>query len=464
MKGFHNSYKDRIETGQKEPPEQVWEGIRLQLNVDAAWHNVSHQLDVDHRKALLLKMAYWSAGLALVVFIAFELFTNRVPDSQLPRATETGSPDPVNNDTKVQGLVQADTFLPGKPGLPAVSNQSARNTPGVKQTNTLPVKPDPSEQAIAGKYLKEPVSATEPVPGKPPLNEAVSTLSLIKQDVNAQALPGIDSGREPLTNLLDPGHRASWERAGNIRAIEGNTAPSGADREIVLILPDQTGPGSTGILFQHAVKAKTAGKFILGMVVSAKNTWLFNNETFEGLRPGELNATRPHFALDMGIVTSYRFAPRWTVQGEFYPESKHGQSYYQYINGHYVRRDIELKYLQLDLMGKFRLSMFESRTDYSNLNLLTGLYAGRLQAVNEVIDQIVTPVTGSYRTYNYGLILGAEFEYALLRNLYISPSIRLNIGLPNIYAGDGQIPSALRKTISSSAKFSLSLGYRIPGK
>ncbi len=202
-----------------------------------------------------------------------------------------------------------------------------------------------------------------------------------------------------------------------------------------------------------------AGRFTIGLITSFKNTWLLNQETFNGLRSESLNSTEIIVFPDAGLSLGYSFTGSWSVQAEAYLCSNTGQEYYDYIYGHYSRKRIVLRYSTVALSVKYNTGGERGPENRTSINLLAGGYLSYLHNADRQIDADIEKIRSHYRTFDLGVRLGCEFELHLNNHLSVAPGLSFSMGLANIYKGTGDVPGYLRKTYNGSAVFHLSFYY-----
>ena len=202
-----------------------------------------------------------------------------------------------------------------------------------------------------------------------------------------------------------------------------------------------------------------SGRISAGLSMSFKNTWLLNNETFEGLRPASLNRTRIVFFPDIGINLNYSFNTNWQLQADAFFYSVTGQKYNKYESGHYISKEITLRYSTLAISARRRFpggAWFPSGTTFG---AQAGIYLSVLQQADLRKDLEIKDIGSQFQGFDIGLRLGGEIELPLTKNLSVAPGISLSLGFPNIYNDNDKIPGYLKRTRNGSEGFCFSFYY-----
>jgi len=209
----------------------------------------------------------------------------------------------------------------------------------------------------------------------------------------------------------------------------------------------------------NSVISARGSRMSFGLIAIFKNTWLLNNETFEGLKSESLNSSEIVFFPDMGLSLNYSINSRWQIQADGFFFSRAGQLYYGYYYGHYARKEITLGYSTMALSVKYRFYDNLHLVPRYSVNLLAGGYISSLNQANQIINTDLQDIKSEYRKSDFGIRLGGEIELHLLDNFSLAPGLFLSLGIPNIYKGDGYIPGNLRITHNGSAEFHLTFYY-----
>ena len=129
-----------------------------------------------------------------------------------------------------------------------------------------------------------------------------------------------------------------------------------------------------------------------------------------------------------------------------------------------MAKEINLDYLTFNIHLKYnRLHLWGVKTPVSS-NIVFGSYVGYLKSASEIIDTEIENIKYDYNKLDFGMIIGYEYDFHLMRKFIFSSGIRFKVGLPNIFSGDELIPPTFNKTITASANFNFGVKYFIPRK
>lgn len=409
---------------------ESWDAISFELDIDEVWTGISHKLDkimpAGSDSGLILKFV---AGI-LIVLSGISPVKNYFKDSG-------------NLNPKTSALYP----LYENSGEPASGNSGA------------------DRSSVEG-----PDSIINPVPTSlPPINgsSGISTDAEVSTNNLKDSIPVGKSQDADLTNLNIQGEISA---EGSISGIN-NEEKEIADPEVSAVenpekiklscLKEFAGPAKTEIVPASVfpLSSNGRGRFSGGYIAILKNTWLLNNETFDGLKSESLNTTEIVIFPDVGLSLIYSVNNRLFIQSDGFFYSNTGQKYFQYISGHYSRKKIILRYSTIALSAKYKFIVNRGLIPCSSINLIAGGYLSALHHADQKINSDLEHIGSQYRGYDLGVRLGSEIELPLNYYFSLAPGIFVSYGIPNIYKGDSYIPGYLRKTHNGNAEFHLSFYY-----
>ncbi|MGK7395679.1 MAG: outer membrane beta-barrel protein [Candidatus Cyclobacteriaceae bacterium M3_2C_046] len=393
---FFKWYKQLIEKNQVKPPSNSWEQISNQLDIEEVWQNVSGQLDRFDTFRRFEKF-----GLAMLTSILLLLIPFWPKQNHLSQTAKTENVITSN---------QESNHIPESANIP----ESNRHIP--HKLNSI----FPSENILA-KRLASPFNNSVFIKPQAWLPSPEKQATQIKN-------------LNPLENIFLKNNLTKNKTAIVIKKSEQHS-----------VAPEE----SSTPLFNN---------YYIGFTTSVKNNWLINNTTIQGLDRYELNATRIDFGKELGVMAGGYLTEKLGVQWEGYVLSDMGQRYNEYLNGKYVRREINLNYFKSSLLVTYKLGHSQNITTTAS-NILAGIHGGILDSAEEIIDDFTEDVSDEYLDYDLGLVLGYEYEFSPFKNIQLSSGIRVNYGLINVYSGDEYIPADFRWTTTGSINFSLSAKY-----
>lgn len=203
----------------------------------------------------------------------------------------------------------------------------------------------------------------------------------------------------------------------------------------------------------------SGGKITAGFITLYKNTWLLNQETFDGLKSETLNTTEYVFFPDAGLSLNYSLGKYWSLQADGFFYSSTGQQYHDYIYGQYLRKKITLRYSTVSFSVKYNFPVAGFFPPRSTVNILAGGYLSFLHHAGQTIGREKENIISQYNRYDFGIRCGGEIEIYINNKLSVAPGIFTTFGMPNIYKGDGTIPGNLRRTNNGSGGFHLTIYY-----
>jgi hypothetical protein len=209
----------------------------------------------------------------------------------------------------------------------------------------------------------------------------------------------------------------------------------------------------------HSVPSAGRRNISVGLITVLKNTWLLNNETFEGLKSESLNTSEIVFFPDIGLSLNYSLNKTWQIQADGFFFSNTGQDYLEYYYGQYSRKNIILRYSTIAPSVKYKFNGRSHFMSRSSINILVGGYFSVLNYANMKINSDLQRIGSQYRQCDFGVRIGSEIELHLFDHLSLAPGLFLSLGIPNIYKGTGNIPGYLRSTQNGSAEFHIAFYY-----
>jgi hypothetical protein len=408
-------YRTQVEGNNVTPPDECWDEINTQLDLDDAWESIAVELDnvlplnYDIKKVspakkppVFTQLISIAAPIAIILILL--LSDIRKPEMPGPGRSEinisVGSVDKLP--------VISDNEEPAK-----ISNKKEG-----EDITFLEVKPvKQSEEKEHGFNLKIPVSLSDVI--KPP------------ESINSISPPEIVTSN------------FKWDPFYEKDILVSEPVMAGVNVQV-----DE---GS----FRPESKLKI-NKFSLGISLSEKNTWLINQETFDGLDRQKLNTTKAKFLNDVGIILRYTHSERWSFEGSCFLFSKTGQSYMQYLNGIYNSKSYELKYFSFEFSARHT---FHRSLNVNKVNFYTiaGAYVSHLSSAYKRIDNTLYNIAADFDPVDYGILFGYEAEIDLFSRFSVTPGFRIKLGIPNIFADQQGIPDELHSTRNASLEFRLNL-------
>jgi hypothetical protein len=480
-KDFYKWYKTKITENLQDPPEDAWQNISDELDTNAVWERIAVKLDAKtpwyaqrsfYYSVPLLLLLLLSGGLYIHQQYGSNLFldstgeatSNRnseIDSSSMPSVSESSESPLADTGTQPAG---ADAQKYKSPDLPYLSSDKKGNDSSARKENSKkrevqnPVtlnekeKSSETEQAVAGNVpVVEPHSAiTEGFIASAFDSTRVDSHLVASPIEEGMAVVADDSDIDEQGRLLNLTHLFRQKLSVNIFTLQDSMLS--VTPVSVTLHPDSLSWISIRESFGKLMHSKT---FEVGMTASVGNTWLLNRTTFAGLEKHTMNTTLPDFGKDIGLVFCYNFSPRFSAQAEGMFLSQMGQRYKEYRHGRYVTRDVDLNFYGLNLLLKYNRNKIINGQPLNAHGLLAGFYAGALKNAVESVSGEVFDVRAAYARYDYGVLLGYEYNQYLTDKLVLASGLRVNYGFANVHAE--RVP----KTATGSFDFNLAVKYRI---
>lgn len=408
----------------------IWEEVSTEIEINEVWKNISS--DLDHLMPLYPGSTFILKTLAIVLVI----LSGMVPVQKSLLISNTSHPD-VFNETELNDQVivsgindkyyDSGTEVQKANKLPAESSNSYAGS-----NKNLATSPEHKVRSyiIQGSPTSVPVGT---------LNELFSDSEMIYSNdlsINDELTAEI-SGIPPVLNT---------DKVINIEFLQG---PEFNSLRMI----------SNSDIRGYRVPSINRGGVSGGLITLFKNTWLLNQETYDGLRSESLNTTEIVFFPDAGISINYSLNRSWLVQTDAFFYSGTGQRYQEYIYGHYSGKSITLRYSVIAFSVKHRFQVNHGSVIPSSINLFAGGYLSVLHRADEKINTDLENIASQYRKLDTGIRLGAEYEFQFTTGFSMAPGVFMTLGIPNIYKGDFNIPGYLRRTHNGSMGFQLAFYY-----
>ncbi|NOY36030.1 MAG: hypothetical protein GXO83_00465 [Chlorobi bacterium] len=442
-------YKRIIEEeGREFPPDHIWMNIEEQLDIDAVWENIHDQLDTEevwNRIEMALdaenlkgsiitgiwknQVLYRTVSAAAVILIL--LGTGFLLNRYLSQRTLSPSAD-YQAETKDVQSEKAEK-IPNSHKIPVAENTAA--------SDRLPANPvPPGGNERSGKENKKYVFTVSGTPDRASKNNNPATGYGVQQSFGS-SLPvepdyGIPVNRSYLVTI-DP-------KVPGLLALNTETVSQGSHTLVAAAVP--AGKNNE----------KKRPDWYAGITILGENNWILNAETFSGLQRNSLISTKPDFSAHYEFSAGVRMFPGWYLGTSLFLNDKVGQSYKTYIDGHYTAKNLTLKYSGINLFIKYSKRIFLTGYSNTHFNTYLGAYYHNLRAAEEQIGGSQVNRNREFRNADYGLLFGHELDIPAGKGYHFIPGIRLKYGLPNIYSGDGNIPSTFNLT--HTATFEITLG------
>lgn len=175
-----------------------------------------------------------------------------------------------------------------------------------------------------------------------------------------------------------------------------------------------------------------------GVYTAYNNTWLSNFETREGLKSNSLRNTIPTFDLEFGVQANWKIG-KHLLGSRFVFNSRGGQTYYEFLNARFVKREVSLDYIRFE--PSYQLPLLDQR-----LLVFIGPYFSYLLDAKESIGGIERDLKSEIASFDVGFQGGIGIRKNLSPTLHLTSGFRIQRGVSNILKGNDLIPSTIKVT------------------
>lgn len=428
---FYGWYKERFNELSEPPPDDVWNSVSSQLDIDEVWREVDFKLTViERRKKTLRRISY-----TLLLLLLFG---------------GTGT-------VLVYSLKKPNEEIAGAEKLPVVNsfkNHVSEGNSNLSSRSSGALNPqDPGQLTSSLSKGNEILSSFHTHSKYYPPYTGNSRDTIVMQTEDKVVGYGTSGLHKKTSGNFVTGEDGLM----TIHPLPLSFLPLHAPDS--LSMPVIPLPGNMNDDFIKDGKNAFRG-FYFGGVYIFKNTWLLNNKTFKGLSPRSLDQTNLHFGNSFGISGGYYITPEWNVELNWYYFSRQGQTYHVYDEGEYLLQKINLDFMLFNISVKRNSVTLPLK---SNFQMSGSFISGLNYAVLKRGDD-GTASNSSYSKSDYGFRIGYEFNFLLSNRFLFSPGITCDIGLKNIYEGNSSLPKNFNRTYNAALGLNMGLKYLLRGE
>lgn len=412
-------YQEQVAHSSEKAPEGLWDSMARKMDIDEVWEGIAAGLVEERRKGFIWFDRRIAAAIAFLLISSLSVWF--ISNLFFPRVEIA---DTETEIIKIDELIDSQEPAPDTPGQAT----SPEFTIAIIESNDDTIKPELNTTAL-----------------------------VILEDQQGELFDDRMAGEIFHENLYE-------EQIISIDPIEfrGGILIEGGLPSLAEYVPGHSNAAiASDYNFDRMVSNDSPGIFALGITTSMKNTWLFNNETFQGFNPSSGTTTHLQIYPDIAVNLRYRASDRWELESSLSFSSNTGQNYEQYIYGRYSQRSISLNYFHGEVLTNYQHRYrWVIRSQAISHSTAFGLYYARLNTATETIAGVKQDISDLYLNNDYGLIVGHNLNIPIAGRLMFSPGLHITWGLPNIYQGEYVLPS-LKRTHNRSIEFRLSLYYLI---
>lgn len=443
--------------GEEKVLEDIWNNIEEELILDEAWNEIDAGLsgaassgDIPYKtESFTLNPAIRILIIAItsvvVITLLLTLWTERLVDETALTANENTILQEENEPIVEQGISNSEIPSGKNPGQTTVQNSKISS--GIAKDLQVIEKLQERED-------ERTVQSSQP---KQNSTEKIQTIQLIKDDNSIKNIAPLILSKEKQSPVKEDGRESAS------KGVKSGSGGTGIFNEInfnMLTIGEIPASflraGSPDVYISGPSIAPASIKkwriVAAGFSLSYNNSWILNDETLAGLESASLIDTRLSYAPEIGLSTIFASSKGYRIELEYYFLSNQNQRFFQYIDALYQEKKISLNYQKIHASWQFPVKILQG-------HLGLGSYFSVLTNANEIIGGKVSSVKDLYNYHDYGISMEFEKGIHLFSDFILTPSIRAQYSLNNIFKGNKIIPSYLRKTHNASLGINLGIYY-----
>ena len=433
-----------------DPPDQIWENIDRELDLDASWEAIEQKLDIDKawegidRTLTNDLRGRWYNGISKAnLLIAFVLWLgsmglhflhypteNKLPTekSELIDTEEISTVDPAlqNARVEVESFEQEEEKENKARVIGALAEKTEKDDAPNKALGrpeaNLPDSPYKDQYASTDKGL--PATGTNPHDPK-----SVESLS-----------------RETLVSFEAP--LRSWPSS------ELNFGKRDFQKNTVYIKNHRHNEENNSSL--------NVPRWFYGLGISWNTSWINDPRYRRAKENTGFDEVLPSSSFSLQLHGGFRFDPQWSIYGGLDLLGDAERSFGEYSNGDYLKGTTEIHYYgsYLAIRRKYKGLVLNDKLEKA---LFAGPYLNRITSVSQKSfafgeSQIhEESLTDTYKPLEWGGIFGYELIYPIQKDYQLGIKLSYRVGMNNVYQGNAQVPAYLRRTTVSALQLHLFL-------
>lgn len=456
---FSKWYRTTFNQLEANPPKEIWENISNELDIEEVWEKVNLELrKKSRRKLILTNVSYLIIVLLLVgtgtLFFYYQ--TDLIEHPSITQYPDSYSNQTAFNKTNHSSHLEIDNIDKTTAG------EKNKITSHLEVNNNADEKIVHHHNSVAANYPSQKATI---VP-EDFVNESPQHLNAKQKKNNKHFLKTTNPDLIASENTALSGYGIIKQNISDSITIPNY--PSFALSAIVplqVFLPEKKDSAVSFIELTYLPNNTPLKCLVIGTSFTFANSWLLNNDTYDGFNKNNLNQTNLSFGNAYAVLLGYDLSNKYTLQTEWSINNKQEQNYVRYNEGKQMQKKIEINYTHFNLLVKKKEMrfLFSNRIPIS-LNYIAGIQYGHIKSVSKTFNDKTRLITDRYRKNNYSLVFGVEYQFSVKQLFVISAGLRTDIGIRNIYAGNGIIPASFNRTYNSSIGLNIGINYCIPMK
>jgi hypothetical protein len=198
-------------------------------------------------------------------------------------------------------------------------------------------------------------------------------------------------------------------------------------------------------------------RFEFGLYSMLNSTAIINNQTRRAFDAQSLTVFNPSFGTSLGFQFVYHFDAKHSLASGLMFSSLN-QSYNKYGNGNLNTERLNLQFVRFQSLYQFSFKREPSQK--SAFNAKIGPYLGYLVSSGySVNDVTVSESIDYYKNIDFGLSLQVGHSYSF-KNFVFDIGLNNDLGLINIYKGEGPLPPLFDRTTTLGIGVYTSIRYK----
>jgi len=287
---FLKWYKNKAESNNQEPPENIWKNIQDELDIDQSWLFINNKLN---KKTFINRQFLFAAAASILFFIVAGGYWFLKPQLKIDNIEK------ISENTEV-----------------------AENQKTVKSERKNHIKNKEEKQTliIEVKDQNKPYYKTK--------NEELIVADLQNQQTND----------------------AIFRNDNQLAFLDRK--PGKVDYQFVM-MNDLKKSNKNQQKQEEKSERTSFKKMYLGTTGQLANTWLLNEKTYNGLESSNLTTANTSFGYNFGLFVGTNISKRIDMQFDLNILANNNQDYNEYLNGHYVSSQLKFNYSQVALSFRY---------------------------------------------------------------------------------------------------------------
>ena len=199
-------------------------------------------------------------------------------------------------------------------------------------------------------------------------------------------------------------------------------------------------------------------RFSIGVIAGLNRTWVIDNETRSSFEKNSLIESKLILGSMLGITAQFDIGEKSFLTANYIVNSTSRNKLAKFNEGVYEYKTSEIRLSQISVMYGLKFSLGQQKK--WSLNAKLGPYLGLINRSVIKEGDIITSYNNNFKRIDYGL--NTQFAPVFyVRKFEIETGLNYELGLRNIFSGNGYISSDLNYTRNADLGIYLSLRYKL---